>query len=357
MGCESLVLPPKVLGKIRNVLELSLLKVIWKTKSFHEICVKIIWWGQTEGISCEGITVNSSCELKTIRYEIRTSQNLWWNYLASCEPLRIEFFSAKTQNKIGFCEIKIPPKVQSHEVSADILSIRNFKLGEIIVRVVLQSKDQPDLKMRIQEVKGILQTSKKMNVNKDADKENLEIIGKKKKISFREPKPKPVSTLKRPLRRSVSAFSLASSNSNNLLPSVKSATSTTSVSSKSVQLSSAEASERSELLNFLRGKQMSQVEEIKVLEKFAAISPSQSLIESLNSEPYDPPRKLGQFPYIKIVLSQVELNNIGQRETQNFMNKVRLQRFIFKCAATSKSFREFEDFCVSSVFETAPRCK
>lgn len=350
---ESLGLPPSVSGKVRNFLDLSVEKVCWKTsKSFHIFNLKLLWWGESKGTWCEGITIDATkgavTQQRTIRYQIRTSQSLWLNYLKNCEPLRIEIYSSKTSDFIGSAKIEIPKELQSGanrcEVSSDIFSIRDFKLGEISVRF----ETHPGMSI-------IKNPSKPLACS--ADKENLQIVGKKKQISFRDPKPKVVSTLKK--RAPVTSAPLRPLNTGG--PKINPVLKKRPSSTVGIQTASNQPSERSILLNYLGGRQMTQSEELEVIQKIATISPSHSMIESLNLATSEAQsaclasRRVERPAAIKITISQVELNSEGRQELQKYMNKSRLQNFVFKCAVTSKSFKE--DICFSPVFESAPQGK
>lgn len=387
VASENFNLPPKVSGRDRGYLNFAIERIHWKTiKTFGDVKIRLLWWGQSEGISCEGIKININKAkvpeepLKTIRYQIKTNHRLFVSYLKNCEPIKLEVYSSKTRDFIGFSNIEVPLKFhiqdkaeQSCRVTAPILSSRQFSLGEVVISMNIHQLETMTPRMTHKNSSSLKEAkTDELEVlkEKDSNKENIEVVGRKKRISFRDPKPLKRSTLNRNQRKE-NAKPIKSVRKNPTFHEPLSAPAAPLPPPndlQSVVKPSVEATEKSTLINYLSGEPMSRVDESNFLHNLATISPSESVIEGLNkparteATTRDLERTKIQLAdkinSIKITISQVEFNAAGQLETQNFMNKNRLQKCILKCVVTSKCFKANEDVkMISPVFETAPKRK
>lgn len=378
-------LPPNVFSKkVRGYLDLSICNIYWKTsKVFTDVKIKLQFWGESEGISCSGIKIvnKSNIPLKSLRYQIRTNKSLFASYLKNCEPLRLEIYSSKTGDFIGSSEIKFPVKFQSIEseeeeqscrITSQILSTRRFSLGEVVVAIDIQhdAMTQKSSTSERTEVSGKRNKLGSKPIDLDApkennfNKENIQVVGNKKRISFREPKPTKPSTLIKGAPKKV-AKERPKSESKAQDPPPTPAPS--SIDKQSQPKSSADSTDESSIINYLSGRPMSRADEHNFLNQLATISPTPSVIESLNqigsksSAPAattQPSKLADKFNSIRIKISLVELNSAGQLEAEAFMNKSRVQKCVLKCAVTSKCFKSNEDIkVISTVFETAPQSK
>lgn len=164
-----LKLPPHVRGPVNSFLDLTI-EVSWTTvKKFGEVKIKLIWWGQSEGLFCER-------NVKT-RYQICTSHSLWQLYLKHAEPfpLQIQFYSLKSLSLIATSKISWNSE-SGFAIVADIIG-HSHKLGELSVQVA--------------EILAKQAVRMPCSTNKSAhtDTKNLHIIGKSKKILSRIHKP------------------------------------------------------------------------------------------------------------------------------------------------------------------------
>lgn len=384
VSSEKLNLPPNVPGKTQGYLDFSIENIIWKTsKTFGDVKVNLLWWGQSDGILCEGIKVNVNKSkipeepLRTLRYQIKTSNRLFLSYLKHCEPLKIDIFSTKTGDFIGSSKFEIPLKFhnsseiqdQRCKISLQILSSRKFSLGEIVVSIKINQ-----IQAMTHKISSTLRDTKRTKSvdepavvlkEKNSNKENIQVIGSKKRISFRDPKPvKPATLIKIPQKEKAKTEKVFKPIQK--YPSQAAPLQTKPVPNENETLLRSQlnnkTSEKSSLINYLSGEPMSRVDECNFIHNLATISPSASIIEALNTVgSTKPQRKLrlsDKLNSIRITISQVELSPAGQLETQNFMNKNRFQKSIIKCVVTSKCFRSDEDVrLISSVFETAPKRK
>lgn len=375
-------LPPNVSGRVKGHLELVIEKISWKTsKVFSDVKINVLWWGQREGAFCKGIVIKKSSQksveqepLKTLRYQINTNHRLFQSYLANSDPLKISVYSTKTGDFVGSSKIEMSQKflnsdeimkVQSCKITSPILSSRDFILGELMVSLKMQPAESSSMshnipaKSPLKKMKSIVPTVLK---EKNFNKENIQVIGNKKKISFRDPKPsKPSTLVKGPFKAKPRKLKPVHGD----LRVEQGASTTTTASSASSDRNSSrklsvDLASKTSLINYLSGRPMSRKDENNILEELAAISPSQSIIEALNVIETKPakPNLVQKIDSMRITISQVEFNAAGQLETQNFMNKNRHQRCVLKCVVTSKIFKSNEDIkIISPVFETAPQSK
>lgn len=386
---ENFNLPPKVAGRDRGYLDFVIETIHWKTlKTFGDVKICISWWGQSEGISCEGIKININKSkipgdpLKSLRYHIKTNNRLFVSYLKNCEPIKFEVYSSKTGDFIGSSKIAIPLKFhnlneaeQSCRITSSILSSRQFSLGEVVVSMNMKQvetmthKNSSTMK-DVNRHKTGNKYEPQLLKEQDSNKENIQVVGRKKKISFREPKPSRPSTLiRKEPKEQAKPIKAARTNSRVHEPPPRAYSPPTN---DSVDKSPVDNSEKSSLIHYLSGEPMSRVDENNILHNLATISPTSSIIEGLNRRnvtfaPTESTKQSTQrtriqladkINSIRITISHVEFNAAGQLETQSFMNKHRLQKCILKCAVTSKSFKHNSDVkVISSVFETAPKRK
>lgn len=358
------VLPPNVKGNTRQFLDFSIINLQWKTsKAFTDIKINICWWGESEGILCKGIKVNVNNKkipeepLRTIRYQVKTNDRLLFSYLRNADPVKLDIYSSKTGDFIGSSKIEIPlnfgeERHQSITLTSQILSSRQFNLGEIFVLLELHPESQLIQKIPMKECEmDCMKKNKDITAlnDRNGNKENIQIIGKRKKISFREPVIQKSSTL---VPKKIKPAKKAKDEDT--------ATTTSTSSSKCEHPINVE---KSSFINYLSGEPLSRVDEHDALKNLATVSPSESFIESLNAtklnsaEPIFQNQLADTIDSIRISVYQVELSLAGQRETQSVINKSKLKKCILKCAVTSKCFNSSDDGIISPVFDNAPPSK
>lgn len=386
-------LPPNVIGRLRAYLDVVIESIHWKTsKTYCDVKINVLWWGQSGGVLCEGIKIDINKRksqldpLKILRYQVKTNLTLFESYLSNCEPIRIDVYSSKTGDFIGSSQLQIPLKFHHIEgagelyckTTTEISSGRQFCLGELVACMRIQpmevmtqkiSTSNAIEKSRMKIVKRSQSGSRALKVasDKDANKENIQVTGNKKKISFREPKPTKPSTLPIKNLKPVKKVKAMEEPPRSDPPSTATGSTPQSnkVSSESSDIQgpsnfSIKSNKKSSLINFLSGEPMSHVDENKILHELVAVSPTPSVINSLKKSPMKSEKQKlsNKIDSIRIVVSQVEFNAAGQLETQNFMNKSRTQKCVMKCAVTSKIFKSNQDVkMISPVFETAPQRK
>lgn len=385
---ENLILPPRVDSKVKTKynFDLTLEKINWKTsKVYTQVKIHLLFWGQSKGICCEGIRIdrNNKDSLKTLHYQVKTNARLFISYLNNCEPIKINIYSSKTSDLIGSSEMNIPVKflnlksideLQICRQSSKIFSSRSFELGELFVSMTVKQtesmtqksftsklKESGSIKNNTKTTSAVKESSSLPTVLKDkcTNKGNLEVVGKKKRISFRDPKPlKPSTLMKHPEKENPVKIPRS-------IVKRPSLTSSSSSEAKSSLLTSpVDETEKISLINYLSGEQMSRDEVSNVLHHLGTFSPTPQVFEALNkaqpvlqrvqnvkSKPDD------KINSIRIRVSQIQLSAAGQLEAQRFMNK-NSQKFIIKCVVTSKCFKSKDDHrLISSVFETTPKSK
>ncbi|CRK98437.1 CLUMA_CG011794, isoform A [Clunio marinus] len=377
-------LPPNVSGKVRGYLVLEIENILWKTsKTFTDVKTNILWWGEKDGTLCEDIKIEidkrkSRSSLATLNYNIKTTKILFQSYLSSCDPIQIDIFSTKTGDFIGSCRFCISEKFRlikegeekSERFCASILSPRKFSLGEMVINLKVLVGDEVTMTNKILPSSAASWNSERFTENKkkksvnalsnaNSNKENIEVVGKKKQITLRQPKPYKVSTLHKlpenPLlnKRKVKSAPIPKT-------SLHVATKSRPESLPSSSTTSSEQEKRSSLFNFLSGASMSLHDERKFLTQLATLSPSQSIIESIDNvqSKVSKPKFLDKIDSIKITISNFDLNSVGKLEVQDFINKAIDHKFVLKCAITSKIFKSHQDIkIISSVFESAPQSK
>lgn len=373
-------LPPNVSGRVKGHLELVIEKISWKTsKVYSDVKINVHWWGQREGTLFKGIQVITNNRkaveqepLKTLRYQIKTNHRLFQSYLANSDPVKISVYSTKTGDFVGSSKLEIYQKLlnnqesleeQSCKIKSPILSSRDFILGELVVCLKMQPAESSSMSQNIptkgpsKKIKPIAPTILK---EKNFNKENIQVIGNKKKISFRDAKPTKPSTLVKGPPKAKPRRLKQDHEDLRVEQGASATTSSTSSDKNSSRKSSVDLASKTSLINYLSGRPMSRKDENNILDELAAISPSQSIIEALNEIEKKPakPNLAQKIDSMRITISQVEFNAAGQLETQSFMNKNRHQQCILKCVVTSKIFKSNEDVkMISPVFETAPQSK
>lgn len=365
-------LPPCVKGKIRSHLNFSIENINWKTsKTFSDVRIRVVWWGQREGTFCEGIRINKQPPLSTVCYAVKTGSKLLASYLSNCDPVKLEIFSSKTKDFIGSAEFPINHQELSQKIcrlKSKILTSRQFCLGELSVCIeitslktmtrelkLFKSVAEPQSNLTSFKRKTLIVSkpvTQKLLKEKNSNKENIQVIGNKKKISFRDLTPSKLQ--KTPQKKTSLPSNLHTSASKRIAspPNEK----------KSLKLSPLKLShgyEKSSLVNYLSGEAMSHLSQSVILQNLVAISPTQSVIKSLSNIEVAP-KKLqtiaDKIDSIRITVLQTELNQAGLLETQNFLKHH--QKCVLKCAVTSKIFRPNEDLrMISPVFETATKSK
>lgn len=297
--------------------------------------------------------------LGTVRYHIRTNFTLFQAYLNNSEPLEIQVFSSKTQTLIGSSKIdltKILSKNQVFEENASlrfasqILNKRQFNLGELIVTIKIQyfMPIKMAKSMQCQNSSEAL-TVKKVLAEME-NKENIKVVGKAKRISFKDPAaPKPSTLSKKTVKSYVQCQDLENI-ATKLFPSIDSKIPISPVILHKVKKDS--------IISYLSGNPLSQADESSILKDIVSISPAHSFIEAIDKiKPL--PRKenlLNRIDSVKISLTGIEFTSAGileLQESSKYQNKS-----LIKCIVTSKLFTSKEEVkMISPVFEIFPRSK
>lgn len=322
---RNLVLPPHVSGKVHGYLDIKIEKIRWTTtKKFSEVEIKLKWWGESEGIS---VRFNSSFGVKSqaqsIRYQVNTNYRLLQSYLTHSEAISAQIFSIRNKDQIGSASIEISPQLHNLEdpVSSvkgtfPILSLRNFKIGEMTVSFgVSFNASHQTLPEKENQKKVTFKLNEKppRKVLSSSNKENIVVVGVKKPLSVRQ--------------------TLKSKN----LPASRKPINQRRPSSSSQESSISNATTNSSLMNYLTGRPISNNEES-----------SSDLIVSAPIES------------ITITVNSLELNFIGQSEVRNFIDKLQNQKCTVKCAVTSKFIKQQQaddSNFISYVFDTAAHSK
>lgn len=313
-------LPPNVFGKTKSNLSLTIENIVWKTsKVFNEVKIIIKWWGDSNGQSISGIKVERNLKnknpLKSVQYQVKTNHKLFQAYLSNCEPIVIEIYSVKTQDFIGSAKIEIPVKFlciregqeQSFRKTARIFSCRQFNLGDLEIILKYSPLEMTQKTSSRVETKKIRTKSQDRQNAKDSNKENIQVIGAKKKISTREPIPVKATTL---IRKKV---------------------------------------DKNPIVDYLSGASMSNVAQKNALNALSSQSPANDLIKSIATTKLD---------ILCSTINKIEFNALGQMQIQNFITYNQGGKFVIKCVAKSRIFGASEDFKVlSSVFESTPSSK
>ncbi|CAO1403724.1 unnamed protein product [Diamesa serratosioi] len=356
-------LPPKVCGRTRGYFDLVFEDIRWNTsKSFIGIEAKIQFWGQTKATS-EKFTTNFSKHkstgnsLGTVRYHIRTNFTLFQAYLNNSEPLEIEVFSSKTQTLIGSSKIDLSKVLSKNQVfqenaslrlASQILNKRQFNLGELIVVIKIQYFVPIKMTKSIQIQKSSeIMPVKKALIEKE-NKENIEVVGKAKRISFKEPAQSKPSTLCKTTVKSYAERQEVKSIATKQFPSNE-----FKLPISPVNL---HQGKKDSIMSYLSGDPLSLADESSILKDIVSISPAHSFIEALDKiKPL--PRKenlLNRIDSIKISLSGIDFTSAGILELQE--SSKYHKKSLIKCVVTSKLFTCKEDVkMISPVFEIFPR--
>jgi hypothetical protein len=347
-------LPPQASGRKSGEVELVINKLAWKTsKTYSNVNIKITWWGQEEGVICRCVNINNKNQvgIATVVYNIRTKRNLFRQYLSDSDPIEIQIYSTKTNRFIGCCSIAIPKELLLEDSTEEIHAVRQccvftnrcFSIGvlEISLKTTTNSLKFQSLEAMNQKENLNFRTTKSLS---SKDKENLTVVGHKKKISFRNLKP-----LKPPSKKS---YIEVKSARHDLKTATGSSTSSNVCHPQTFK-------PLSSLRNFLDGSPLTtRDEENQILINLRDISPSQSIIESLQVPLSTRSNIFDGLDYINMSIQRIELSEEFQLEAQTFMNKTRSQRCVIKTIAASKSFEISRRVkIISPVFESAPQSK
>lgn len=348
---ETFFLPPKVYGRAKANLYLSIDKIHWRTsKVYNDVRIVVKWWGDKSGNAIEGIktvesrrkSITNQNSLRIVQYQVRTNDKLFQAYLANCEAIVFSVYSTKTQDLVGTAKCEIPMKFlnikEGREVefkkTIKILSSRQFNLGDIDITVRYTPLEMTHKTSTVSSVLSApekdpsVDAKNKRNRSKSKDKpsvnkENIEIVGVKKAISARDP-----------------------------IPSKPALTRVKKVPSKSL-LSSVTSDLGNPLINYLSGAKMSQAQQRKTLDELMFESPARDVAESLRSFSSD---NSSVTENLLLSLSKVEFSATGQMTIQKFINEIGHGKFILKCVATSKNFTKSDQDAkwISPVFESTP---
>jgi hypothetical protein len=382
---QNLILPPRVSGKLHGYCDLIIESITWTTfKTYSEVAINVQFWG-SEGILCDGIKLETSHKqskinpVLSLRYQINTNYRLFQSYLRNCEPVLLRIYSSKNRDLIATAEIPVKlhnlkESSSNFGYSAPIQSKRNFKLGKLtgVFNINFNISEIMSIDSLCISEKQTAEHTAKSNILKKhnralqdnkMNKCKIEIVGSKKKISHRESKPFKPSTLIK-----TSKPNIINHNVNSKL--TKKSTCTSSISEKeNNKLNIEEHSEcnspinhsKKLLINYLTGQSMSISEERKTLKSINNVSPSQSIldtIEYINKKPapsmnsYSTSEKINS---VKVKVNSLEFNSYGFNEMRSFCKKLqKSDKYIIKCAVTSRMFSN-KSSCniVSPAFDAA----
>lgn len=352
--CHSL--PPNVPGAVKGYLELIIQKISWKTiKVYTDVEIQVHWWGQKEEKN-RRIQVNtnrkliSQMPLRTLYYQINTNFSLFRQYLISSDPINLDIYSTKTNQYIGCSQIETR-EFLSHNggqrciLVSPISGCRKLVLGEVTVILNMQMLESLLGPIHLKDVKPIIMKEKKLN------KENIAVIGKKKKVSIRDPKPRKLSTLVKTSSSEKKSFTIQDNVQKEVSIGVA-VSSSIYDNNNSSRKSSIDIKPKTSVLRYFSGQSISTSRDdaFNLPEDLVTISPSQS-----NKESREAPENID---FMRITVSQVEFNAAGLLETQNFINKNLHQKCFLKCVVTSKMFKSGEDIkIISPAFETTLKSK
>lgn len=294
--------------------------------------------------------------LGSVRYHILTNFTLFQAYLNNSEPLEIEIYSSKTYTLIGSSKIDLSKVLTSNQelqdnaslrLASQILNQRQFNLGELIVSINIQYFKPIKMTKSIQSSEIL--PVKRVFVEKE-NKENIEVVGKAKRISFKDPAPSKPSTLCKTSVKPVVECKVIRSIATKLLPSIESKIPISSVNLHQVKKDS--------ILSYLSGDPLSKADESSILKDIVSISPAHSFIEALDKIKPVPRQEnlLSRIDSIKISLSGIEFTSAGILELQE--SSKYHKKSLIKCVVTSKLFTTKEDVKMNSpVFEMFPKSK
>lgn len=380
---NSFTLPPAVSGKLHGFCELFVEDIKWTTtKTYSLVKVSVQFWGESTARVFNKVEICSpSCStrkikqaknsknLLTITYKVCTNHRLFEAYLKNCEPIVVEIYSSKTTDLIGKSLVEIPRNFHNLDpnnycretVTSNIYSTRHFKLGEIRIAfevklnmnacaAMLLPKPVPSMKTIPEKDLVKCQKPKKSNnkstVNKSENKENLQVVGKSKVITIREPKLRKQSSLNvLNVQRPKTAKSIKSAESKSTTSSISGKEGSLVNEIKCLQNKDLlKESQKSKLINYLSGKPLSSSDEGRVFSDLMQLSPTQSLIEGINlncARAPSPPRN----KCLNVLINVLELNEAGYEDVKSNFRYFSDAKFIFKCALTSKLFpRESMNF-------------
>lgn len=344
---SELFLPPKVFGRAKANLFLSIDKISWRTsKVYNDVRIVVKWWGDKNGNSIDNIkttvdgrkSITNHNSLKTVQYQVRTNDKLFQAYLANCEAILFSVYSTKTQDLVGTAKCEIPMKFlnikEGQEVqfkkSIKILSSRAFNLGDIDITVryapleMTHKTSTVTSTVSTAELDPSVAAKNKRNRSKPkdkltVDKENIEVVGVKKAISARDK-----------------------------IPTKPSLTRVKQVPTKSTLLGSVTSSDLGNpLINYLSGARMSKTTQQRMHNELMFEPPSRDIAASHSSD---------NSENLTLSLSKVDFTAMGQMQIQKFISSIGRGKFILKCVATSKYFTRSDQDSkwISQVFETTP---
>lgn len=275
------------------------------------------------------------------------------------EPLEIQIFSTKTQTLIGSSKIDLTKVLTSNQIlqendslrlASQILNQRQFNLGELVVSIKIQYFLPNKMTKSIQSQNSSTTLPVKKVLIEKENKENITVVGKSKRISFKDPVPPKASTLCKTTVKSYVECQIVKSIPTKFLQSMDS-----KIPKSPVHLNQLK---KDSIMSYLSGDPLSKADESSILKDIVSISPAHSFIEALDKiKPV--PRKenlLNRIDSIKISLSGIEFTSAGILELQE--SSKYHKKSLIKCVVTSKLFTSKEDIKMNSpVFEMFPRSK
>lgn len=234
-----------------------------------------------------------------MKYEIRTNSHLFRQYLQNCEPIKVKFYSLKTDLLIGESRIRIPLRLQTFQTiedsvfvrfSAQICNSRKFHLGDLIITMHLEYLN-----------KGSIKPCAAMNINLKTDAE-MEDFHTKEILKIEG-----TSIQKLPV-----------------------------------------LSKKESILSYLSGEPMNRYEESHILKEIISTSPAQSIVEALEEKgPKTPEEKLFELiDSLRISVKYIEWTDAGLIEMRYF-NKDD-DKFLLKCFVVSELLKCDESIRVNT---------
>ncbi|KFB46460.1 hypothetical protein ZHAS_00014472 [Anopheles sinensis] len=329
------VLPPNVNGRSRGTLTVGFgdfssddtttptvaTGLRWNsTKVYVSVDLQLVWWGQQ---SSSGTPIASlhweqssgkrkETERDQIRYEVRTSAELFRRYLKSCEPIRVRLISKRTQSLIGTAKVQIPGQIinfrdtveqTTAQACGEVLSVRGFRLGELSLEFTL------NLNAKDRITAGVPSSSKPSQPNDG--KENNKML----------------RVEQRPLSGSFGSFPVQS----NVLtiegkPAPLHETSQrplTGGTNARKKFNNLDGDSKKKILDYLTGKPLDNDgrSELSALSDIRSISPAESMLEALAR--YDVAPKPAKQTYlqavdcVRVLVENLRLTRAGQKEIQH----------------------------------------
>ncbi|XP_058115911.1 uncharacterized protein LOC131286540 [Anopheles ziemanni] len=336
---DDYVLPPNVNGRSRGTLTVGFgdfssddtnapttvdTGLRWNsTKVYVSVDLQLVWWGQQSTAAATPIASlhweqssgkRKQTETDQIRYEVRTSAELFRRYLKSCEPIRVRLISKRTQSLIGTAKVQIPGQIinfrdtveqTTAQACGEVLSVRGFRLGELSLEFTLSLNAKDRVATGVPSSSKPLQPNDGKENNKMLRVEQRPLSGVGSFGSFPvqpnvlsvEGKPAPLhETSQRPL---------------------------TGGTNSRKKFNTLDGESKKKILDYLIGKPLDNDgrSELSALSDIRSISPAESMLEALAR--YDVAPKPQKQTYLQVVdcvrvlVENLRLTRAGQKEIQH----------------------------------------